>query len=119
MTPETSRNLIESLDAILEQERSALLAGDLSSLPTLALEKEGLVAGLNGLAPCPLDDLRAIHDKLIRNQRLLDGALHGIRAVAARLAAHRRVRRTLDTYDQHGRKQTIVGEITHHLEKRA
>ncbi|MAO00404.1 flagellar protein FlgN [uncultured Roseovarius sp.] len=118
MTPDNSNRLIQQLDVILEEERNALLRGDLSQITALISEKERLIDALNASATTA-GDLTAVHGKLSRNQALLDGALQGIRTVAARLAAHRRIRRSLDTYDQNGRKHSIPGEIAHHLEKRA
>jgi len=45
--------------------------------------------------------------------------LSGIRAVADRVAALRRVRDTLETYDQSGRKTAISTLRTGQVEKRA
>lgn len=118
MTLDQNNSIIQQLDRILEEEREALLRGDLSQIMALVSEKERLVDALNAIATTTRD-LRGVRGKLSRNQALLDGALQGIRTVAARLAAHRRIRRSLDTYDQNGRKHSIPGEIAHHLEKRA
>ena len=119
MTLDQSTRIIQQLDLILEEERDALLRGDLSQIVALMLKKEQLVDALNALSATASGDLIAVQGKLSRNQVLLDGALQGIRTVAARLAAHRRIRRSLDTYDQNGHKRSIPGDIAHHLEKRA
>lgn len=119
MTLEAETRIIESLDTILEQERRALLAGEITALKSLMTEKERLMDALNALAHHPLSNLTAIQGKLTRNQALLDATLQGIRTVAARLAAHRRIRRSMDTYDQHGRKLSILGDIAPNVEKRA
>ncbi len=50
---------------------------------------------------------------------LLDGALQGIRRASARLAAVRKVRRSLETYGEDGQKKTIDAQIARQLEKRA
>ena len=118
-TLDQSTRIIQQLDLILEEERDALLRGDLSQIVALMLKKEQLVDALNALSATASGDLIAVQGKLSRNQALLDGALQGIRTVAARLAAHRRIRRSLDTYDQNGHKRSIPGDIAHHLEKRA
>lgn len=119
MMNDRGNRILDQLDILLEDERGALLRGDLSQLMALTAEKERLVDALNALDSAPTGDLRAVQGKLTRNQALLDGALQGIRSVAARLAAHRRIRRSLDTYDQSGRKHSIPGDIAHNLEKRA
>lgn len=119
MTHETAQAIINRLDTLLEQERSALLAGDLEKITELLGEKEGLIDGLNALEPEAEQGLQDLQAKVIRNQALLDGALQGIRKVAARMAAFRKIRRSLETYDESGRKRTIQGEVERRVEKRA
>lgn len=119
MTPETVNHIIAQLDALLDKERVALLEGNLDEVGKLADGKEALLDALQdaGIASGP--DLSGLQGKLTRNQALLDGALSGIRKVAARLAALRRVRRSLDTYDEKGERKTLPAEQEHKLEKRA
>lgn len=119
MTKQTPQNLIDQLDGLLEQERLALLAGELDRIGEIAREKEVLFDTLNTVAPDARPDLSDLQAKMTRNQVLLDGALQGIRKVAARLATLRRIRRTLETYDENGHKQTIQGEVVRRVEKRA
>jgi len=119
MTHDTAQNIMDQLDGILDSERQALLAGDLDQLSGLLEKKEGLIDALNMLAPTDRDELQHLQEKLGRNQALLDGALQGIRKVAARLSAYRKIRRSMDTYDESGRKRTIPGAVNHKVEKRA
>lgn len=119
MTPETAQQLIDQLDTLLEEERRALLVGDLDAIRALLKRKEELIDALNARAPEDAPDLGALPDKVARNQALLDGALEGIRKVAGRLAALRRIRRSLETYDEAGRKTILQGEVEHQVEKRA
>jgi flagellar biosynthesis/type III secretory pathway chaperone len=118
MKPDDAQALIDELDTLLDTERTALLAGDIDAMGRLLEQKESLIDALNTLAADtpPLDGLQA---KVVRNQALLDGALQGIRRASARMAALRRVRRSLETYDASGQKQTIEGEVVHKVEKRA
>jgi hypothetical protein len=109
----------KKLDALLEQERAFLLEGDLEGLATLLPVKEKLVEILLSDALTNRDTIEPLEDKLKRNQLLLDGALDGIRAVAARLAALRQVRSALDTYDAQGRKQSVATQTPPKVEKRA
>ena len=113
------QTLIDQLDALLEAERTALLAGDLDKIGTLLERKEALIDAFNTLEPERTDGLEGLQRKVVRNQALLDGALEGIRKVAARMAEMRRVRTSLDTYDQAGRKRTIDGTAPRRIEKRA
>ncbi|MGX0875333.1 hypothetical protein ACSSV4_000005 [Roseovarius sp. MBR-154] len=110
--------LAAQLDALLETERAALLRGDLGAIAAGVAEKERLIAAFEALGPrhVGLADLQA---KVIRNQALFDGALQGIRSVALRIANFRRIRKSMETYDQQGRKQTIPGDIVRTVEKRA
>ncbi len=109
---------LNALDALLEDERAALIAGDLDRIADIADRKQTLVAGLNdsgaeGVALVPLQR------KMQRNQVLLDGALDGIRSVAARLAVLRETGGTLETYDRNGRRQTWSGPRGDGVERRA
>lgn len=107
------------LDSLLEQERAFLLEGDLEGLGTLMPAKEKLVELLLSDVAGNRDQIVPLEGKLQRNQLLLDGALDGIRSVAARLAALRQVRTALDTYDARGRKQTVDIASNSKVEKRA
>jgi hypothetical protein len=107
------------LDALLEQERAFLLEGDLEGLGKLLPGKEKLVELLLSDTGVNRDHITPLEGKLERNQLLLNGALDGIRAVAARLAALRQVRSALDTYDARGRKQRVEVTISSKFEKRA
>lgn len=119
MTTETTQEIADRLDELLELERAALLQGDLEKLPPLLEEKEQLIDGLNAHQPPEITVLEELQLKVERNQALLDGALQGIRKVAARMAAFRRIRRSLETYDKSGRKRTIQGDVERRVEKRA
>lgn len=110
---------IDSLDALLERERQFLLDGEIEQIEDVLAEKELLVQKLSDLDRQELQNLESLQAKFSRNQTLLDGALHGIRRTAARLATLRQVRRTLETYDESGHKKIIEGHVTHKLEKRA
>ena len=119
MTDDTMQTLIDRLDSVLEDERHALLSGDLDTIGDLLSHKERLIDALNAAAPETHPDLGPLQDKVARNQALLDGALQGIRKVAARMAAFRKIRRTLETYDESGRKMILRTDIDHKVEKRA
>ncbi|WP_298859111.1 flagellar biosynthesis protein FlgN [uncultured Sulfitobacter sp.] len=107
------------LDSVLEQERAFLLEGDLEGLGSLLPVKEKLVELLLMDVSGNREQITPLEGKLQRNQLLLDGALDGIRAVAARLAALRQVRSALDTYDAQGRKQSVEMPSSPKVEKRA
>ena len=110
---------IDALDDLLESERDALLAGDLEKLTSLAERKEMLIDTLNAVEQTDLMRLQALDAKVKWNQKLLDGALEGIRSVARRMAAFRHVRSSLDTYDAKGEKSSIEIDVDHTVEKRA
>ncbi|RKF13055.1 flagellar protein FlgN [Roseovarius spongiae] len=117
--PNDTQILIDRLDQLLEEERRALLVGDLDGIGALLTAKEALIDALNAAGHAGGAEIGALHGKVIRNQALLDGALQGIRRVAGRMAAFRKIRRTLETYDESGRKTVLQGEIVHEFEKRA
>ncbi|MFX0542069.1 flagellar protein FlgN [Roseovarius sp. S4756] len=115
---DSTQKIIDEMDTLLEEERKALLKGDLESIRVLLARKEALIDELNALA-LNAQDLKHLQRKVLRNQALLDGALQGIRTVAGRLTALRRIRRTLETYDGRGQKSTILDVIEHQVERRA
>lgn len=119
MNHHPSNDLFDALDDLLEEERAALLTGDLEKVGRLFDRKEGLIEELSQLEQFEARTLNTLQDKMKRNQALLDSALEGIRAVAGRLAALRRVRSTLDTYDSNGAKRSIKIGKDGAVEKRA
>ena len=119
MTYDSAQNVVDKLDNVLEQERLALLDGNLVQISELLEQKETLIDTLKSNESAAQPELQKLQDKVARNQALLDGALQGIRTVAARVAAFRKIRRSLDTYDEKGRKQTISGVVDFKMEKRA
>lgn len=118
MTDETEDLMIARLDALLDDERAALLSGDLGRIAAGVEEKERLIDALNAIGGRQ-QDLGTLQAKLVRNRGLLDGALQGIRSVAARMATYRQIRKSMETYDRQGRKHTIPGDVAHTVQKRA
>ena len=119
MPKETTDGAAADLDRLLDEEKDALLTGDLDRVARLAHEKERLAGALATAGPDARHGLQALEAKLCRNRRLLQSALTGIRSVADRMAELHRVRRGLETYDSTGRKSR-KGDMTRNaLEKRA
>lgn len=119
MTRDATLRIVARLSRLLDAERAALLSGDLDRMAALSDEKQALVGALNAASTASPPDLVPLRAKMQRNQALLDGALEGIRDVAARMATMRRIGRSFETYDSHGRTQTIRGEVARRMEKRA
>ncbi len=119
MTPELTEDTIIALDDLLDAERRALLLGDLEKLSRLLEQKEALIDALKDHEMSEASQIETLSDKVNRNQELLNTALDGIRSVARRLAALRRVRASLDTYDAQGRKKVITNDPDRSVEKRA
>ena len=113
------QNTIDALDDLLDAERAALLIGDIDQIGRLMEQKESLIETLNEQETLDRSTLENLNSKVERNQELLNSALDGIRTVARRLATMRRIRRTLDTYDAQGRKNSIVLDQEQTIERRA
>ncbi len=119
MTDKTHQKLIDALDELLDRERETLLKGELDQIEKLTSKKERLIDDINALPPENRPGLDVVHQKVMRNQALLNSALDGIRAVATRMADLRRIRAGLETYDRRGNKQTFGIRTSSSVEKRA
>jgi len=119
MAAETTADFLSALDDLLDHERAALLGGDLDRMPGLLGRKTALIDALDTMDAVARPDLEGLKGKVMRNQALLDGALEGIRQVAARIASLKRMRVGFDTYDASGRRRTIEGDVVRRMEKRA
>ena len=119
MTHHIAQDLIDELDTLLDRERQALVRGDLDQLGRMLDQKQGLIEKINALNTLERGNLALVHDKVTRNQELLNSAMEGIRAVASRMADLRRVRHGLETYDKSGRRTRIETQVQSSVEKRA
>ena len=112
-------DLFEKLDDLLDQEREALLAGKLDMIADLVAEKEQLIEKIVGTDGPERQRLVALQTKAMRNQALLDSTLQGIRTVANRFATLRRIRKSLETYDESGNKSIVPSAPVSKVERRA
>ena len=119
MTEPTHTDIMADLDALLEEEREALLTGALHRIEELMQRKSALIDTYVLASADKPDALADLQGRLGRNQVLFDQALAGIRNVAARLGTLRRLRKTLETYDRNGQKSALVTSEENRLERRA
>ena len=119
MNIEEIQALINELDDLLDSEKQALVQGDMDRVGRLMSQKEYLVENLNAEEGLDRNNLATLHQKVMRNQTLLDIALEGIRAVATRMSELRRVPSGLDTYDEQGCKHNFRDQGSTKVEKRA
>lgn len=119
MTNHNAQALIDELDTLLDRERQALIDGNLDMLGRMLTQKQNLIDNINALDTLEREHLEHVHEKVSRNQELLNSAMEGIRAVANRMADLRRVRQGLETYDQAGRKTRLETQTQPSVEKRA
>ncbi len=119
MTQHDAQALIDDLDTLLDRERQALIDGDLEFLARILTHKQGLIDNINAMGTLERKHLAHVHDKVTRNQALLNSAMEGIRAVADRMADLRRVRHGLETYDRSGRRKRFEMQASPGVEKRA
>ncbi|MCB2115618.1 MAG: hypothetical protein KDE00_04790 [Rhodobacteraceae bacterium] len=100
---------LESLCRLVADERGALRAGDLASLPAIASAKEALLSRLTS-SPEALD-LRRLARLKAEAQGLghiLQAAARGVAAARARIEAVRGAADRLDTYDARGRALNVA-----------
>ena len=116
---QTAQKLLKSLDTLLEDERKALLAGELDSMTGFVDRKTKMIDALSEMSDVPRDMVIPLHKKIVRNQTLITSALEGVQAVAARLTEMREIRRSLQTYDRSGAIRDLGGQVSRQVEKRA
>ncbi|MBO9413133.1 MULTISPECIES: flagellar export chaperone FlgN [unclassified Ruegeria] len=119
MPTKSEPDLVQSLEEVLDLERSALIEGDLDRLNHMVPAKEKLIGAINELDVFESEDLIRVQKKVERNQALLNSAADGIRAVAARMAELRRVRQEFSTYGADGQRNGFAVRSHPKLEKRA
>lgn len=119
MSNDTTQSHIDTLSDLLDDERGAVLVGNLELLEEMLPKKEALIDALNTASVKDGPSLKALDAKVRRNQLLLDGALEGIREVAKKMSTLRKMRASLETYDAEGRRQTIEAEPETSVERRA
>lgn len=110
---------LDELEDLLEAERAAVLNGNIDEVGRLFDQKSRLLEQLGGWDTANAEVAAALRIKLERNQNLLESAADGVRSVARRLSAVRRVRESLDTYDAQGQRTTVDLKSCGALEKRA
>jgi hypothetical protein len=108
---------LDRLDRLLDRERSVLLSGNLQELGEVLRQKKDLIDLVMSVDGG--EKLADLHGKALRNQALLDSTLRGIRNVATRFANLRRIRKSLETYDEFGHKLSLPAVSDNRMEKRA
>ena len=109
---------MSNLDALLKEERQALICGDFEAIARLFDEKQALLEQMEHTMP-ERGILEPLREKLRRNHELFNQALTGLRNVANRLGDVSQVRRVLNTYDAQGRARKIDAPGAPLLERRA
>lgn len=98
----------DRLLALLDAERTAILAGAFDTLAAQAQQKADLFDSVASEAkPDPLQ-LRLLGARVSRNQELLQAAMAGVRDVQTRMAALTAAQSTLNTYDRSGQPSQIA-----------
>ncbi|KIN65913.1 FlgN-like protein [Sulfitobacter noctilucae] len=120
MTDKIRKATTDELNDLLDEEREALLQGDLEKLAGLLVPKETLIEALNAEAQTDLPLMQMLDGKVKRNQLLLNGALDGIRTVSQRMARLREVKGALETYGADGKRHNLpAGTTDCSVERRA
>lgn len=113
-----TQTLKDEVAGLLEEEREALLSGNLEAVEALLPRKSALAERLDAADPMLLEELKTLRSTALRNQELLEEAMKGIQRVANRVTELRRVRTQLDTYDASGNKQ-VFRTARNSVERRA
>ena len=97
---------LHDLMELLDRERAALIAGDLSKLKSVSEGKAGLIDSLDATNVQSVQMLKALAKRARRNEKLIEASLKGLRDVSARLHGGS-VAEPLRTYGQNGKTQSL------------
>ncbi|MFV2051305.1 hypothetical protein [Aliiroseovarius sp. YM-037] len=114
----TAEMALHDIDAVLEAEREAILAGRLEDVSRLVAQKERLLDSTN-FAEIHPDDLKRLRAKAQRNEQLLSSAMAGLRRAMARIEELREGGTGLNTYTQSGGKTALGTGGAPRVEKKA
>lgn len=95
---------VEQLRRLLQEEREALLTGDLATVGAMVAEKESLTQKIEATNPL---ELKLLSEDLARNGALLAAAKMGVDRVIATLRDQRAARMSLSTYNSDGQPTKI------------
>lgn len=90
------------LQALLADERKALLSGDLTALPAFIGPKETLMSSPD-LMSAPQEELENLQSAAKSNQALLEAALKGVQAARERIEIAKSGGASLSTYTAQGK----------------
>lgn len=96
-----------ALAATLDRMRTALLAGDLASLPELAEALERLVPAAAGDGAVPRAALESLRARAQAAAAMLEATARGLRAARRRIEEVARAGQGLATYDRSGQRSRI------------
>lgn len=112
-----SDSRLREAERLLDEERRALMDGDLAALAGLVERKEALAHLLSG-SDVSRERLAVLKVKAERNAELLAASARGVRTVIRRIGEIRDANGPLRTYGRDGMQQTL-GTAAGSLEKRA
>jgi len=112
-------DLYDRAMALMDAERAALKSADFELLESLYEQKHELLKQIEArAAELSHAQLEALSTRARGNDRLLDAAQRGLRAVARRLSETRRAADHLDTYTDDGKRKDL-GPVRSSFERRA
>lgn len=116
---EVEIGILDELNDLLDQEKAAILRGDIEAVGRILETKQRLLEVLNKMNEPDEHGLDRLKQKLLRNQDLLEHSQKGIQAVFQRIATLRSVQSTLETYDRQGKRREFRLATGEKVEKRA
>lgn len=100
-----ARNRIQSILALLAQERKAILNGPLSDLSEMVTKRENLLDSLMDVKTALSEvDLKSVQKEAQTNERLLKASLKGLREANRMIAEQRRAATSMGTYTNKGER---------------
>ena len=113
MNPGDARGHLSPILGLLDDERQALVTGQLDKLMELMERKSAMLSDLRS-APLSKSEIELLAVKTQQNQHLFAAALKGAQSAKQRIEAAQQVQQGFSVYDRRGTSQTLRNSAQGH-----
>lgn len=111
--------IFDELHDLLDQEKYALLSGNLDGVSKLLEEKQRLTGQISHLSTIEEKNKSKLRSKIDRNQKLIKSAMEGILYASNRISELHKAGNELNTYNRSGERVKTTSPLGRKIEKRS